>query len=166
MKTIISVIALLVSGMTMGQNANAKVTVSKVINLSADKVWEVVKKMDDIHLYTEVVGDVQWKGTHGVGGERVCLPPKGSNGGILNEKILTYSDATRSYTYSVNGVPTKGMVNGFKVVDLGYNKCMIVWTSSYESFVDNPQMNEDQLKGFLKNTLTEILGNMVVSASK
>lgn len=166
MKTIITAVALFISSITIAQNADAKVTVTKVINGSVDKVWEVVRKMDDINLYTQVVGSVEWKGEHGVGGERVCLPPKDSNGGILNEKILTFNDVTRAYSYSVEGVPTKGMVNSFRVVDLGFNKSMIVWNSTYESFVENPQMNEDQLKGFLKQTLTEILNNMAVSAAK
>ena len=58
------------------------------------------------------------------------------------------------------------MVNSFKVVDLGFNKCMIVWNSTYESFVKNPQMNEEQLKGFLTATLTEVVTKMSNAATK
>jgi len=166
MKTLLMGVMLFIAGATVAQDVNAKVSVTKVINVSADKVWSIVRTMDDLHLYTDIVGSVEWKGKKGTGGERVCHPPKGSGGGILNETILTFSDINRSYSYSVAGVPTKGMVNSFRVVDLGYNKSMIVWNSTYEAFVENPQMNEDQLKGFLSNTLNEILTKMALAATK
>ena len=146
------------------QSSVAKVSVTKVIDASVDNVWKLVRQMDDIHQYTVVVGDVEWEGKKGVGGRRVCLPPKGQEGGVLNEEILQFSDANRFYEYSVEGVPTTGMVNSFKVVDLGYNKSMIVWNSTYDSFVENPQMNEEQLKAFLTQTLTEILNNFAKAA--
>ena len=37
------------SGPLAAQNADAKVTVSKVIEASADDVWSVLRKMDDIN---------------------------------------------------------------------------------------------------------------------
>lgn len=152
-------------GVTMAQDSNAKVVVTKVINASADDIWELVRKMDDIHEYTKVLGSVVWSGNQGIGGQRVCYPPKGQEGGILNEKIIQFSDENRFYSYSVEGVPAKGMVNSFRVMDLGYNKCMILWNSTYTSFVENPQMNENQLKAFLSKTLTEVLDNFAKAAS-
>ena len=59
-----------------------------------------------------------------------------------------------------------GMVNQFKVVDLGYEKSMVVWTSSYEKFVTNPQMDETQFKGFLTQASGEMIANVGKRAMK
>lgn len=144
-------------------NANANITLSKVVSSSADKVWEVLRQMDDIDKFTSTVERVEWNGNHGVGGERVCYAPDGQ--GVFKESILGFDDNQRTYTYAVKeGIPAQGMVNNFKVLDLGYKKSMIVWTSSYEQFMDNPQMNEEQFLGFLNNGAGEIIDNVAKSA--
>ena len=52
------------------------------------------------------------------------------------------------------------MVNRFKVVDLGYNQSMVVWTSFFE-FVEDPQMNKEQFRGFLDTSVSEMIANSV-----
>ncbi|HAS47199.1 MAG TPA: SRPBCC family protein [Microscillaceae bacterium] len=141
-------------------DANANITVSKVVNSSADKVWEVLRQMDDIDKFSSAVERVEWNGNHGVGGERVCYAPDGQ--GVFKESILGFDDDQRSYTYGVKeGVPAQGMVNNFKVLDLGYQKSMIVWTSNFEQFVQNPQMTEEQFMGFLNQSIHEMIDNIV-----
>ena len=75
---------------------------------------------------------------------------------------MGYSDTNRTYSYSViEGIPVKGMVNTWNVVDLGYNKSMIVWSSKFEAFMENPQMTKEQFFGFIDQSLNEFVGNVV-----
>ncbi|HAS47200.1 MAG TPA: SRPBCC family protein [Microscillaceae bacterium] len=171
MKTIQAIFALallFISAYTFkakAQNAQANVTITKVIEVSADKVWSVLRKMDDIQKYSSFIARLEWKGNRGVGGERVCYSPDGK--GYYKEGIVHFDDANRTYSYAVKeGVPAKNMVNSFKVVDLGYNKSMIVWTSNFEQFLKNPQMTQEQFMGFLNKAITEMITNVTKAAKK
>lgn len=161
----IVVIALLVMGAATvnAQSSEANITKTKVVNASADKVWKILRQMDDIQKYSSAIAKVEWTGAHGVGGSRKCTTPDGK--GYFKEQIMEFSDEQRSYEYALlEGVPCKGMVNNFKVVDLGYNKSMIVWTSTYETFIKNPNMNEEQFLGFLNQTVGEMIDNVAKAA--
>jgi len=119
--------------------------------------------MDDIDKYSSAIAKVEWTGDHGVGGQRVCTAPDGQ--GYFKEGIVAFDDNGRTYTYALlEGVPAKGMVNSFKVVDLGYQKWMIVWTSTFEEFLKNPQMTQEQFMGFINQTLNELLDNVIKAA--
>lgn len=147
------------------QNASANVTLTKVVDTSADEVWTILRKMDDIDKYSSIIATVEWTGDKGVGGQRVCKSADGQ--GYFKESIIGFDDANRNYTYALlEGVPVKGMVNNFKVVDLGYQKSLIVWTSTYEAFLENPQMTEEQFLGFLNQSANEMIGNVAQTASK
>ena len=122
--------------------------------------------MDDIDKYSSGISRVVWTGKKGTGGERVCYPPKGREG-YFKEKIVAFDDNGRTFSYAVvEGVPIKGMVNTFKVLDLGYKKSMIVWSSNFEEFMENPQMTEEQFMGFIKMSLEEMVGNITMAAKK
>ena len=56
------------------------------------------------------------------------------------------------------------MVNTWKVVDLGYRKSMVIWTTNYDEFIENPQMTFDQFMGFIDSSLNEFVGNVVADA--
>ncbi|MEM6633691.1 MAG: SRPBCC family protein [Bacteroidota bacterium] len=141
------------------QDADANVTISKVIEASADDVWGVLRKMDDIHEYSSLIARVEWTGAHGIGGQRVCYSP--DEQGYYKESIVQFNDQGRTYSYAlVEGVPFEGMVNSFKVVDLGFKKAMIVWTSNYDAFIENPQMTEEQFLAFIQNAIHEMIDNV------
>ena len=147
------------------QKADANVTLTKVVETSADKVWSKLRQMDDIDKYSSVVAKVKWTGEKGVGGQRVCTSADGQ--GYFKESIIGFDDQNRTYTYAlVEGVPVKGMVNSFKVVDLGYQKSMIVWTSNYEQFMQNPQMTEEQFLSFLNQSANEMIANVAIAAAQ
>ncbi|WP_422858873.1 SRPBCC family protein [Flagellimonas sp. S174] len=161
------VIALVVFGFsqTNAQNPDANIILTKVVEASADDVWDELRKLDNIDEISSFVAKVDFTGPKGAGGTRVCTAPDGQ--GKFKENILAFDDANRSYTYAVvEGVPAAGMVNNFKVVDLGYKKSMIVWTSAYDKFMDNPQMTEEQFNGFLNQASTEMMANVAKAASK
>ncbi len=147
------------------QNPDAKITNTMVVEASADDVWAELRKLDNIDELSSQVAKVAYTGPKGTGGSRVCTSPDGK--GKFKENILAFDDTARTYTYAiVEGVPAMGMVSNFKVVDLGYKKSMIVWTSTYEKFMKNPQMNEEQLNGFLDMASKEMIGNVAKMASK
>lgn len=138
---------------------NAQTPLVQEINLSADKVWEQVRKMDNINELSSFVSHVKWTGPKGIGGERVCTAADGN--GHFREKITGFDDESRTYTYQVvEGVPARNMHNMIKVVDLGYNKSMIVWTSDFE-FIDNPNMTEEQFNNFLTSARVDMVNNIV-----
>lgn len=115
--------------------------------------------MDNIDELSSFVSKVEWSGPKDVGGERVCIAADGN--GYFREKITGLDDQARTYTYQVvEGVPAKEMHNMVKVVDLGFNKSMIVWTSDYE-FVENPNMTQEQFNNFLTTARIEIVDNII-----
>ena len=163
---VLLLVAVLVTGSintTYAQDADAKKTYTKVVDASADNVWSVLRKMDKIDQYTQNIARVEWSGNMGVGGTRKCFAPDGK--GYFKEHIVAYDDTNRTFSYAVvEGVPIKGMVNSWKVVDLGYQKSMVVWTTHYDAFMENPQMTFDQFMGFIDASLNEFVGNVVAAA--
>lgn len=147
------------------QNADAKITISQVVDAGADEVWTILRQLDNIDELSSLVGSVEFIGEFDTGGKRICVAPEEGQGRFV-ESILDFDDAGRTYTYAVvEGIPAKGVVSNFKVVDLGYQKSMIVWTSTYEQFLENPQMTEEQFTGFLNMAATEMVGNVASKAS-
>ena len=148
---------------TSAQNVEPKKTYTKVVNASADDVWGVIRKMDQVHKYSSGIARLEWKGNMGVGGSRTCYAP--DNKGYFKEKIVAFDDSNRTFSYAVvEGVPFKGMVNTWKVVDLGYMKSMIIWTSKYDEFMENPQMTKEQFMGFIDMSLNDFVGNVLAEA--
>jgi len=144
------------------QNADAKLVHTQIVEKSADDVWKIVRNLD-FSKYTQTIDQVKVIGQAGAGSSRVCSTP--DEKGQFKENILAYDDVNRTYTYAVvEGVPVKGLINNFKVIDLGYNKSMIVWWSNYEAFMQNPQMNEQQFTAFMKSSVNEIVTNMAKDA--
>lgn len=170
MKNVKSILValLLIAGVgfnqALAQNKDAKMMHSKEVNKSADEVWKVLRKMDDIDKYSSNIAKVDWEGNKGIGGIRVCWTPDGK--GYFKERIVGFDDATRSFSYSLlEGAPVKGMINTLKVVDQGYNKSKIVWWTNYEEFMKNPNMTKDQFHGFMKMSITEFADKVAAAAS-
>ncbi len=146
----------LASAQSMGA---PKVQFSKVVNKSADEIWEKVRQMDKIDKYSSNIARVEWTGNMGKGGQRVCYTPDGK--GYFKEKIVAYNESGRSFSYSLlEGAPVKGMVNTIQVVDLGYGKCVFVFWSHYEKFMKNPQMTQEQFHSFMNSSLEEMTEKM------
>ncbi len=162
-KTITVTALLILGGLNANaQNSKADLSYVSTVDLSADKVWEQIRVMDNIDKISSFVGKVEWTGPKGAGGSRVCTAPDGK--GAFKENIIKFDDEQRTYTWQVvEGVPAK-VTNSFRVVDLGLNKSMIVWSSNYK-FMENPNMTEEQFKAFMLGTVSEMVENMVKMAS-
>lgn len=160
----IVMLAILLSGVSVSsafaQKMESKKTYTKIVNVSADDVWTELRKLDQVDKYSSTIARVEWTGKMGVGGSRKCFSPDGK--GYFKENIVAYDDTNRTFTYTlVEGAPIKGMENTWKVVDLGYQKSMIIWASNYDEFMENPQMTEDQFMAFIDSSLNEYVGNIV-----
>lgn len=166
-KRMILVAAFIFGGFTMAkaQKTDAIMTKTQIINASADEVWGRLRKLDKVEELTpDFIGDSWVTGPIGVGATRSCSAPgetrKTAGNPAFTETVLAYDDEKRFYSYAVAGVPAKNMVNSFKVVDLGYQKCMVVWTSSGWTFVENPQMNKEQFVGFLDTVSNQMMAQL------
>ncbi|MGB3463808.1 MAG: SRPBCC family protein [Cyclobacteriaceae bacterium] len=164
-KRIAFAFVLLLIGSASVAQTQPTITVTKKLNISADDVWEQIRILDNIDKISSFVSKVEFTGPlTAAGGTRVCTSADGN--GYFKEKIKEFSDVERSYTYHVvEGVHARNMVNNFKVVDLGYNSSMIIWTSNFE-FIENPNMNKEQLVGFLTNAIREMINNSIINAQK
>ena len=166
MKKTVLILFATVFGMSLSQAQNHEmspnVQFSKIVNRSADYMWEKVRKLDEIHKYSSVIVSVDWSGNMGVGGERVCHFPEGQ--GYVKEKFLAYDESSRSFTYSVieGAIPVKGMTNTLQVVDLGYGKCILAWWSHYDQFIENPQVTEEQFHASIISSLEEMTARMAM----
>lgn len=146
------------------QDMSPKMTYSVEANVSADKVWEQIRIMDNIDEVSSYVATVTWKGPKGVGGERKCVAPDGK--GYYVEKIKSFDDGQRLLKWQViEGVPAKNVFNSFNVIDMGFNKSLIVFRSNYE-FVENPNMTKPQFEAFLNGAVKEITANYIKLARK
>jgi len=135
---------------------------SQIVDASADQVWERLRQLDGLE---DIVPDLlasSWihnDAKPGVGCERSCAAPGTPKGqASYTERITKFSDQERFYEYAViAGTPTKNMVNSLRVTDLGYNKCMVTWTSTREGYINNPQMTEEEFNAFLSMAGTSIV---------
>ncbi|NMH89066.1 SRPBCC family protein [Flavivirga algicola] len=147
------------------QDSDSKISVSKVVSVSADKMWKVLRQMDNVDKFSPQIDKVVWTGEHGVGGERVCYGNE--NRFYVKEKIVKFDDVKRTYSYAVvEGAPAKDMVNTFKVVDLGDNKSKVVWSTSYTSFIQNPRFTEEQFRGATEYGFNDFIGQVAMTANK
>lgn len=164
----LNVLALLVLGLAstaQAQSNEITMTKSQIINASADDVWNRLRKLDGLEQIIPnfledswVIGDA----TPGVGAKRSCTAPGTPRGeASYTEQVVEFDDDKRYYSYAIlEGIPAKNMVNSFRVIDLGYKKCMVVWESNGGQFQDNPNMSKEQFVGFLNSASDAIMAGL------
>lgn len=160
-KIILLTIISLVTMETNGQNAEAILTKSVILNSSADDVWGELRQLDKFgELFPNYIADV-WIDSYSepkTGLERKCTAPGQKKGTVsYKETIYEFDDEKRFYSYKVEGIPAKNMINMFKVVDLGYKKSMVIWNSTGWSFIKNPNMSREEFISFMGAALDEAM---------
>lgn len=139
---------------------------TQVIDASAKDTWKIIAKFDNLaELTPTFLHSVTLKGKVGEGCERKCVSPDQKS--YYKEKVTYFNEKEMYYRYAMveGSLPVKNMENSFRVVSLGKNKSMVIWTTGYD-FVDNPNMPEAKLKGFIDAALTEMMTNVNNTASK
>ena len=168
---VIFTLALLTIGLSTqnvsAQNSKGTIafTKSKIIQASADDVWERLRALDGLEDIVPNFLSDSWvvnDAKPGVGAKRSCTAPGTPKGqASYTEQVVDFDDEKRFYSYTVvEGIPAKNMLNAFKVVDLGYKKCMVIWTSKGGEYIKNPNMTKDQFTGFVSSAGDAILAGL------
>ncbi|WP_020566791.1 SRPBCC family protein [Neolewinella persica] len=130
---------------------------ARSLPFSADVVWGEVRKMDNMEHLSSQIDTVEWFGPKGVSGEGLM------RGGAhaFCERVTAFDDLQRSYSYEVaEGVPAKELTNTIRIIDEGYARCLLVWTSACGGFLPGAEMSEAEFAGFLSAARTEIVDTL------
>lgn len=132
------------------------ISYSVSINKSADKVWKTLRQLDGLEKIAPQIFTHTSINTREpkVGCVRTCIAQDKSK---WVETIVEFSDETRFFKYQLDEgpVPAKNMVNTLRVIDLGYNKCLFVWTSTFD-FLKNPNVTEKKFKELMLGSIAQI----------
>lgn len=143
----------------MSKFNNPKVVKTQILQVSAEEAWKVVAQFDNLaELTPSFLHDVKIEGKIAEGCKRTCTSADKQS--MYKEKITYFNEKEMYYRYAVmEGLPVKDMENSFRVIALGKDQSMVVWTSGYE-FMENPNMTEQQFNGFIDAALGEMFTNM------
>lgn len=130
---------------------------TRIVNAPAQKVWKQIGRLDKLEeVIPQYLAVSKIDGMPKVGVKRHCETADGS--GYYNEKIIEYDNESMFYRYvMIDGtIPAKNVNNSARVVPLGKNQSMIIWTGYFE-YVQNPQMSQEQLTGFMTQALVDVM---------
>ena len=136
---------------------NPKVVKTKIVNASASKVWKEIGRLDKLEdVIPQYLAKSTLSGKPSVGVKRHCETPDGS--GYYKEQVVEYDEEAMFYRYVLTEgtIPAKNVNNSARVVPLGKNQSMIVWTAYFE-YVENPNMSKQQFEGFMTQALTDVV---------
>jgi hypothetical protein len=142
---------------TFAMEQHQSVSRSIEINASADQVWQLLRKLDGVEAFSGgMVTHSKIKGEPGVGCERICTM---NDGAKIKEIVRSFSDAERSYSYQVYSdmMPVSKMINSAQVLDLGYQKSLLVWKSN---FIPAKGADPAQISQMMGGMLEMVLGQV------
>ncbi len=136
-----------------------KVSVSKTINVSAEKAWKKLSTFRGIEEYSPIAKSE----THGegAGAKRTCYMPDGA---AIHEVLNKVDESSMEFQYEITDgpFPISSYVSDVKVTPKSENSCEITWacefTSEPEAQAEMSQLFEgfynviiDSLEGVLQN---------------
>ena len=123
-----------------------KVYVSGIIALPVDKVWDYARDFNGHHKWHPLIAESHIE--DGLPSDRVgCVRNfKLSDGGHLRERLLSFSDLERSFTYNIieSPLPLRNYLATFtcKPVTEG-DKTFVEWYASFDAAeADEPRLKE------------------------
>ena len=112
----------------------ANVSVTKSVKAPADKVWAMVSEWGGTHKWIPGVGPVSVEG-EGIGSIRSAdLDPATGFVGRISERLESFDDKTRSFSYRVIGdspIPIRDYVAEMTVVERGPEAASVTWSCSW-----------------------------------
>jgi len=139
------------------QRPTPKVVKTRIVNAPAKKVWKEIGRLDKLEeVIPQYLSKTTLSGTPRIGVKRHCETPDGS--GYFKEQIVEYDEEAMFYRYVMTEgtIPAKNVNNSARVISLGKNQSMIIWTGSFE-YIENPQMSKEQLGGFFNQAFVDIM---------
>ena len=113
----------------------ATVSVSKIVNAPAAKVWAMVSEWGGTDKWIPGVGPVTVEGA-GVGSTRSAdLDPATGFPGRIAERLDAFDNSAMHFRYSVVGespIPITNYVAEMQVSDKGAGTCEVTWSSSWK----------------------------------
>lgn len=119
---------------------------SITINATPAKVWDAVKNFDALNSWHPAVAkdEIVSGKNNVVGAERLLTL---GDGGTINEKLLEYSDADRSFKYSIlkGALPVSDYTSTFVVKESGKGQSTVTWSGAFKrkNTGDMPAANEN-----------------------
>ena len=106
------------------------VSLSAVIDSSAETVWQTVSDFQGIDKYLAMVTESTMVGS-GVGAVRTLTLEGGAQ---VVERLEKLDGRLRSLTYAIidSPLPIKDYVSTMDLQDLGGDRCLVMWASKFE----------------------------------
>ncbi len=130
---------------TLNTNTMTQVSVSKTINVPAEKVWEKVSSFRGIEDFSPIARSVT-EG-EGVGATRHCYMPDGAE---ISELLEMVDDATMTMKYKITDgpFPITNYVSTIKVKHISDNTCEVTWASEFNVGKEAKAQMEELFGGF------------------
>jgi mxaD protein len=155
---IVYFVLMAVSGVAVAAGAPVlKVSKSVTINAAADKVWGQARDFGGLNTWHPAVeSDKIVQGTDNTVGAVRLLTLKG--GGTIQEKLLAYDDAKRSFKYAIlEGVlPVSNYTSTFHVAAAGKNKSKVTWSGSFQRKDTGPKPAADANDKTARDTMSGV----------
>jgi len=107
-----------------------QVSVTKQVNATADKIWNIVKTGDAINEWLPMIASCKLIGS-GSGAKRIC---KTADGKTLEETIKSVDHANRELIYSIDKqemMPIMNITNKLKISE-SMDIATIKWTAEFD----------------------------------
>ena len=108
-----------------------KVSMKTSLNAAAEEVWKVISDFNGLPKFVAAIVDSKMEGS-GIGAVRTLTLQDG--GPPIVERLESQDDQTHTLSYSIveSPLPLEDYLATVEVRDLGENRCVIVWSSSFE----------------------------------
>ena len=139
------------------QRPTPKVVKTRIVNAPADKVWQWIGRLDKLEeIIPQYLSKSSLNDIPKIGVKRHCETPDGS--GYYKEQIVEYDEEAMYYCYVMTEgtIPAKNVNNTARVIPLGDQQSMIIWTGYFE-YIENPNMSKAQFEGFMNQAFVDVM---------
>lgn len=136
-----------------------KVSVSKTINVSAEKAWNKLSTFRGIEEYSPIAKS-ETQGT-GAGATRTCFMPDGA---AIHEVLNKVDETAMEFQYEITEgpFPISSYISDVKVTPKSENSCEITWVCEFTSAPEAQAEMSQLFEGFYNviiDSLEQVLQN-------
>ena len=133
----------------------AEVRVTEQIAASAAKVWELIHDFGDLSKWAAGIERCEVSG-QGVGAVRTLEIP---GGGSIKERLESFDDAARSFSYSMLEpipLPLKNYLATVQISEDGPERCTIDWSGSFDPAGAPEEQTAKMIRGSYTGSIASI----------